>query len=70
LLESYNQQLGGIQGLAGLQSAAPQIAQQYGQIGETNAMGQIAAAQAKQQGINNCLTLAAKWVRRSCQMSD
>jgi len=60
LLESYNQQLGGIQGLAGLQSAAPQIAQQYGQIGETNAMGQIAAAQAKQQGINNMLNFGGQ----------
>ncbi len=60
LLESYNQQLGGIQGLAGLQSAAPQIAQQYGQIGQTNAMGQIAAAQAKQQGINNMLNFGGQ----------
>lgn len=57
LLESYNQQLGGIQGLAGLPSQAGQISQQYGQIGQTTAQGQIAAAQAQQQGTSNLFNL-------------
>jgi len=60
LLESYNQQLGGIQGLAGLQSAAPQISQQYGQIGQTQAQGQIAAVQAKQQAFGNIMNLGGQ----------
>lgn len=58
LLESYNQQLGGIQGLAQLPSQAGQISQGYGQIGQTQAMGQIAGAQAQQQGMSNILGLA------------
>jgi hypothetical protein len=57
LLQSYSQQLGGIQQLAGLPSAAPMISQQYGQIGETEAMGQVGAAQAQQQAYSNLLNL-------------
>lgn len=50
LLESYNQQLQGLTGLAGLPSYAPQIAQQTGAIGQTLGQGQIAAGQAIQTG--------------------
>ena len=62
LLQSYNQQLQGLQGLAGLPSYAPQIAsgmagvgQTLGQgvsgAGQTIAQGQVAAGQAQQQGL-------------------
>jgi len=50
LLESYNQQMQGLQGLSGLPSMAPQIAQQTGSIGTTLGQGQIAAGQAMQTG--------------------
>ena len=50
LLESYNQQMTGLQGLAGLPSLAPMVAQQTGAIGTTLGQGQIAAAQALQSG--------------------
>ena len=51
LLESYNQQLQGLTGLAGLPSYAPQIAGQMAGIGQTLGQGQIAAGQAQQAGI-------------------
>lgn len=50
-IEAYNQQLQGVQGLAGLSSMAPQIANQYSNIGQTSGQGIIGAAQAKQQGL-------------------
>lgn len=50
LLESYNQQLQGLTGLAGLPSGASQIATQTAGIGQTLSQGQIAAAQAQQAG--------------------
>jgi hypothetical protein len=50
LLTSYNQQMQGVGGLAGLPSLAPQIAAGTAGIGQTLAQGEIAAAQAKQQG--------------------
>ena len=50
LLESYNQQLQGLQGLAGLPSMAPQIAAGTAGIGQTLAQGQVGAAQAEQVG--------------------
>ena len=50
LLQSYNQQMQGLQGLAQLPSLAPQIAQQTGAIGTTLGQGQIAAGQAQQTG--------------------
>ena len=49
--------MGGLQGLAGLQSYAPQIAQGMAGIGNTLAQGQIAGAQAQQAGIGNTLGL-------------
>ena len=57
LNQAYQQQLQGLQGLAPLPSQAGQISQQYGQIGQTQAMGQIGAAQAQQQGISNLIGL-------------
>lgn len=61
LLESYNQQQQQLQGLAGLPSLAPAIAQSTSGIGQTLAQGEIAAAQAQQtggqQGINNMFGL-------------
>ena len=62
LLESYNQQLQGLTGLAGLPSNAPQIAQGISGIGQTLGQGQIAAGQAQQAGQqqqwNNLMGLA------------
>lgn len=57
LLTAYNQKLGMLGGLTGLQSMAPQIAQQYGNIGETIAAGQVASANARQQGLGSALGL-------------
>lgn len=62
LLQSYNEQLQGLRGLAGLPSYAPQIASGMAGIGqtlgagisgagETRALGQVAAGQAQQQGL-------------------
>lgn len=53
LLESYNQQMQGLQGLARLPSNANQIAQQTSEIGTTYGQGIIAAGQAQQQGYQN-----------------
>lgn len=62
LLTAYNDQVSGLQGLAGLPSNANQIAASTAGIGQTLAQGQIAAAQAKQQGnqnmFNNAVGLA------------
>jgi hypothetical protein len=62
LLQAYNEQLSGLQGLAGLPSNASQIAQGMSGIGQTLAQGQVASAQAQQagqqQGINNLFGLA------------
>ena len=51
LVQSYNQQLQGLQGLANQPSIAPAIAQTTAGIGQTLAMGQVGAAQAQQQGM-------------------
>lgn len=53
LLESYNQQLQGLGGLAQLPSLAQPIAQGMGNIGSTYAQGMVAAAQANQVGSQN-----------------
>jgi hypothetical protein len=53
LLQSYNQQLQGLTGLAGLPSNANAIAQQTSGIGQTLAQGQTAAAQIGQTGTQN-----------------
>lgn len=60
-LQAYNQQVQGLQGLAGLPSLAPSIASATSGIGQTLAQGEIAAAQAQQasgaQGFGNLLGL-------------
>ena len=55
LLQSYNQQLMGLQGLANLPSLAPTIANNISGIGQTLGQGQIAAAQAQQAGGQNSM---------------
>lgn len=55
LLESYNQQLMGIQGLANLPTNENKIADTTSGIGNTLAQGQIASAQATQTGNQNAL---------------
>jgi len=50
LLQSYNQQLQGLQGMAGLPNNTNAIANQTSQIGTTLGQGQIAAGQAQQAG--------------------
>jgi hypothetical protein len=58
LLNAYNQQLGGLQGLAGQNPGAnPYVAQTYSGIGNTLGMGQVASANATQQGLGNVLSL-------------
>lgn len=70
LLQSYNQQLQQKQygdqqltsllgGLTGTPSAAPQIAQGYGNIGNTLAQGQIAGAQSRSGALGNLLNVGA-----------
>lgn len=56
-LQAYQNALQPLQGLAGIQSMAPQIAQGMAGIGDTLAQGQIGAAQARQQGIGQTLGL-------------
>jgi len=73
LLQSYNQQLGGLQGIAGMPSYAPQIAQGIAGVGQTLGQGEIAntlkteqewaayqqeRADKKQTGINTALGVA------------
>lgn len=53
LLDSYNQQMSGLSGLAQLPSLAPQIASKTAGIGQTLAQGQIASAQANQAAKQN-----------------
>lgn len=57
LLEAYNQQVQGLQGLAGLPSYAPQIAQYTADVGRTLGQGQIAAGQASQAELGQLLGL-------------
>jgi len=62
LLESYNQQLMGLQGMAGLPSNTNQIAQGISNVGQIQGQGQVAAGQAiqtgNQQSINNMMGVA------------
>lgn len=59
---SYNQQLSGLQGIMGMPSNANNIAATMAGIGQTNAQGITAAAQAEQagnqQGIDNIASIA------------
>lgn len=56
-LQAFQNTMGGLQGLAELQSYAPQIASGMAGIGQTQAQGMIGAAQARQQGMGNMLGL-------------
>jgi len=62
LLSSYNEQLSGLQGLAGLPSNSSEIAGMMSGIGNTQAQGMTASAamkaQGMQSGINNAMGLA------------
>lgn len=49
LLSSYQNIMGGLSSLAGAQGYAPQIANQYNSIGQTQAAGQVAGATAMQE---------------------
>ena len=51
LLQSYQQQLGGLQGLAGTPTGEQQVGQTMANIGQTQAAGQLGSAQAYQQGL-------------------
>lgn len=70
LLESYNQQLQGLTGLAGLPSNSNQIAQQTSQIGQTLGMGQIAGAQAEQAGTQQMINNTMGWANVAANFSD
>lgn len=63
LLQAYNQQLGGLQSLAQTQTNPQQIANQISAIGQTQAQGITAAAQAQQsaagQGFSTLLGLGS-----------
>jgi hypothetical protein len=50
-LQAYQNTIGGLQGLSGLPSYAPQIAQGISGIGNTLAQGRIAGAQARQDAL-------------------
>ena len=58
LMESYNQQLGGLQGLAGLPSNANNIANLTSGIGQTYGQGITAKGQASQDAWGNIAGLA------------
>jgi hypothetical protein len=74
LLESYNQQLMGLQGLAGLPSMSPQIAETMAGIGDTRALGYTGAANAMQQGsqqnTQNMMALAGLAMKAYGMFSD
>jgi hypothetical protein len=53
LLESYNQQLGGLQGLTGLATNEASIAQNMAGMGQTLAQGITGSAQARQNASQN-----------------
>lgn len=74
LLQSYNQQVSGIQNLAGLPSNANQIASLIQGIGTTQAQGitgaAAAGAQSQQQGFSNLLGLAGTGIAAYGAFSD
>lgn len=63
LLESYNQQLGGIQQLAGMPLNTNAIANQMSNIGGTRAAGDIAAANAQQVGWQNAASAIGQGIQ-------
>lgn len=73
-LSAYQNAIGGLQGLAGLPSLAPQIAGGISGIGQTLAQGEVAAAQAQQaggqQGFGNLLGLGQLGMSAYSAFSD
>jgi hypothetical protein len=57
LNQLYQQNLSGIQNIAGMKGYTPQIAQTMQNIGATQAAGITGAAQAQQQGMGNLINL-------------
>jgi hypothetical protein len=66
LLQSYNTQMSGLQGLAGLPSLSPVIANQTSGIGQTLAQGIIGGANSQQaangMGMSNALGIASMFI--------
>lgn len=69
LLQSYSQQLQGLTGMANLPSNAPQIGQVMGNIGQTQAAGQVASGQAWQQGLQGIGDIAGSAAGQYLQYS-
>lgn len=67
--QAYQQQLQGLQGLAQMPSTAGQTAGMMSGIGQTLGQGQIAAAQAQQQGFGNMMNLGGQ-LGAAYMMSD
>ena len=63
----YQERVGGLRGLAGMPSMAPQIAGVIGGIGQTQAAGQLGAAQAQQAGIQGISTAVGTGVGQFLQ---
>lgn len=59
-VSQYNQNLAGLQGLANLPSQATSIAGMTAGIGQTQAQGQIASANARQQAMNQLMGLGGQ----------
>lgn len=59
-LQAYQNTMGGLQGLAGLQSYAPQIAQGMAGIGQTLGQGEIGGAMARQEALGGLLQAGGK----------
>lgn len=59
-LSALKNAMGGLRGLAGLQSYAPQIAQGMAGVGQTLGQGQIGAGQARQQAIGGLLNVGTQ----------
>lgn len=74
LSQGVNQQLSGLQGLAGMPTNANQIASLMGQIGQTQAAGITGAAQAQaagnQQNISNLMGLGQLGIGSALAFSD
>lgn len=66
----YQERVGGLTGLAGMPSMAPQITGVMGGIGQTQAAGQLAAAQAQQAGIQGATTALGTGVGQYLQYQD
>jgi hypothetical protein len=70
LLESYNQQLEGLTGLADLPSNANMIAQQMTGIGETLAQGRVGVGEARRDRLDRIMEMAGKAGKAGMLYSD